>query len=443
LLSAFLSAFRTPDLRKKLLFTVFIIAIYRLGATMPSPGVSYVNVQQCINAIGDGQSDVFTLLNLFSGGALLQLSVFALGIMPYITASIILQLLTVVIPRLEQLRKEGQTGQAKITQYTRYLTLGLAVLQASAFIALARTGQLFGNADCPDVIPTGTGIPDWLTVSMVVMTMTAGTGVIMWLGELITDRGVGNGMSVLIFTSIAARLPSEGLIIWQRSKWTFVAVLGFALLVIAAVVFIEQAQRRVPVQYAKRMIGRRMYGGTSTYIPLKVNQAGVIPIIFASSLLYLPQLVLQFFSEQQDNPGPVYRWISNHIVDTTDPIHIATYFLMIIFFTYFYVSITFNPTEVAENMKKYGGFVPGIRPGKPTAEYLDFILSRITLPGALYLGIISILPNLLVGLTGGQNPLQNFPFGGTAVLIMVGVGLETVKQIESQLMQRNYEGFLR
>ena len=446
MLSAFVSAFRTPDLRRKLLFTLGIIAIYRLGATLPSPGVSYTNVQACIRTIAgsDDQNGVFTLLNLFSGGALLQLSVFALGIMPYITASIILQLLTVVIPRLEQLKKEGQAGTAKITQYTRYLTLGLAILQSAAFVALARTGQLFNNQcdDTPVVPSTQLGLP--LTVIVLVITMTAGTGVIMWLGELITDRGVGNGMSVLIFTSITARLPSEGWQIKESGGWdNFLIVLAIGVVVIVGVVFIEQAQRRIPVQYAKRMIGRRMYGGTSTYIPLKVNQAGVIPIIFASSLLYLPQLALQFFSEQQDNPGPVYRWISNHIVDTTDPIHIATYFLMIIFFTYFYVSITFNPTEVAENMKKYGGFVPGIRPGKPTAEYLDFILSRITLPGALYLGIISILPNLLVGLTGGQNPLQNFPFGGTAVLIMVGVGLETVKQIESQLMQRNYEGFLR
>jgi len=445
-LSAFLNAFRTPDLRRKLLFTLGIIAIYRLGATIPSPGVSYVAVQQCINILsGADQSGVFSLLNLFSGGALLQLSVFALGIMPYITASIILQLLTQVIPRLEQLRKEGQPGQAKITQYTRYLTLGLAVLQASAFVALARTGQLFGGADCPPVIPTDTGLPEWLTLSILVMTMTAGTGVIMWLGELITDRGVGNGMSVLIFTSIAARLPSEGWQIFEQSKWTFVGVLGFGVLVITAVVFMEQAQRRVPVQYAKRMIGRRMYGGTSTYIPMKVNQAGVIPIIFASSLLYLPTLGLQFFAPTAEGeaPGRVYQWIERHLVDMTDPVHIALYFLLIIFFTYFYVSITFNPTEMADNMKKYGGFVPGIRPGKPTSEYLDFILSRITLPGALYLAIISILPNLLVGFTGGQNPLQNFPFGGTAVLIMVGVGLETVKQIESQLMQRHYEGFLR
>lgn len=442
MLSAFLSAFRTPDLRKKLLFTVGIIAVYRLGATLPSPGVSYGNVQKCLDAIQGGGTGVLNLLDLFSGGALLQLSVFALGIMPYITASIILQLLTVVIPRLEQLRKEGQAGQAKITQYTRYLTLGLGVLQSSAFVALARSGQLFQNrCDQWPIVPRETGIPDWLTLSILVMTMTAGTGVVMWLGELITDRGVGNGMSVLIFTSIAARLPSEGWKIKTTKGWgMFFLVLVLVLVVITLVTFIEQAQRRIPVQYAKRMIGRRMYGGTSTYIPLKVNQAGVIPVIFASSLLYLPQLVLQFFD--QNNPGKVHAWVANHIVNPSAPEHITIYFLLIIFFTYFYVSITFNPTEVADNMKKYGGFVPGIRPGKPTAEYLDFILSRITLPGALYLGIVAILPNFFFIWLDNQQ-FQNFPFGGTAVLILVGVGLETVKQIESQLMQRNYEGFLR
>ncbi|MFD6564530.1 preprotein translocase subunit SecY [Micromonospora profundi] len=442
MLSAFLSAFRTPDLRKKLLFTVGIIAVYRLGATLPSPGVSYGNVQKCLDTLQGETTGVLNLLNLFSGGALLQLSVFALGIMPYITASIILQLLTVVIPRLEQLRKEGQAGQAKITQYTRYLTLGLGVLQASAFVALARSGQLFQNrCDQFPIIPTGTGIPDWLTLTILVMTMTAGTGMVMWLGELITDRGVGNGMSVLIFTSIAARLPSEGWQIKTSKGWDmFALVIALVLVVITAVTFIEQAQRRIPVQYAKRMIGRRMYGGTSTYIPLKVNQAGVIPVIFGSSLLYLPQLALQFFD--QTDPGKTQAWIQNNLVNPSSPIYIAVYFLMIIFFTYFYVSITFNPTEVADNMKKYGGFVPGIRPGKPTADYLDFILSRITLPGALYLGVISILPNFFFIWLDNQQ-YQNFPFGGTAVLIMVGVGLETVKQIESQLMQRNYEGFLR
>jgi preprotein translocase subunit SecY len=446
LYAAFLSAFKTPDLRKKLLFTLAMIAVYRLGATLPSPGVSYGNVQKCIDIVNRGDTGVFTLLNLFSGGALLQLSVFALGIMPYITASIILQLLTVVIPRLEQLRKEGQSGQSKITQYTRYLTLGLAVLQASAFVALARSGQLFGD-QCdqkqypiiPNTAQMKGGLPLWLTITTLVITMTAGTGVIMWLGELVTDRGVGNGMSVLIFTSIAARLPSEGASVWQKNKFTFFLIIAIGLVIIGFVVFLEQAQRRVPVQYAKRMVGRRMYGGTSTYIPLKVNQAGVIPVIFASSLLYLPQLITSFFGAGSTNKVKVFidRWI----VDPSKPSYITLYFLLIIFFTYFYVSITFNPTEVADNMKKYGGFVPGIRPGKPTAEYLDFILSRITLPGALYLGIISILPNLFIGLVGGNK--QNFPFGGTAVLIIVGVGLETVKQIESQLMQRNYEGFLR
>jgi preprotein translocase subunit SecY len=448
LLSAFASAFRTPDLRKKLLFTVAIIAVYRLGATLPSPGVSYTNVRNCLDTLdksGEAGS-VLTLLNLFSGGALLQLSVFALGIMPYITASIILQLLTVVIPRLEQLRKEGQSGQAKITQYTRYLTLGLAILQSAAFVALARTGQLFAN-QCPQdqpnfqIIPENTGIPMWLTLSVLVLTMTAGTGVVMWLGELITDRGVGNGMSVLIFTSIAARLPGEGWTIKESNGWAkFWLVIALVLIVITAVVFIEQAQRRIPVQYAKRMIGRRMYGGTSTYIPLKVNQAGVVPVIFASSLLYLPQLYLQFFDP--NNLNWYQQWIQNNLANPSHWIYITVYFLMIIFFTYFYVSITFNPTEVADNMKKYGGFVPGIRPGKPTADYLDFILSRITLPGALYLGLISVLPNFFfIWLDNSQ--YQNFPFGGTAVLILVGVGLETVKQIESQLMQRNYEGFLR
>jgi preprotein translocase subunit SecY len=291
------------------------------------------------------------------------------------------------------------------------------------------------------IIPENTGLSMWLTVSVIVITMTAGTGVIMWLGEMVTDRGVGNGMSVLIFSSIAARLPYEGYQIYQSNKTGFFVALGIGVTVITAVVFIEQAQRRVPVQYAKRMIGRRMYGGTSTYIPLKVNQAGVIPVIFASSLLYLPTLLTQLMGQNSTNPVKVF--IERYLVDQSNPVHVITYFLMIVFFTYFYVGITFNPTEVADNMRKYGGFVHGIRPGKPTAEYLDFILSRITLPGALYLGIISILPNLFIGLVGGNNALQNFPFGGTAVLIMVGVGLETVKQIESQLMQRNYEGFLR
>jgi preprotein translocase subunit SecY len=441
-LAAFGRAFKTPDLRKKILFTLFIIAIYRFGATLPSPGVSYSNVQQCLNFEANGaNADVFTLLNLFSGGALLQLTVFALGIMPYITASIILQLLVVVIPRLEQLKKEGQSGQAKITQYTRYLTIGLAILQSTGFIALARSGTLFQNCNL-DIIPDTGAQPFWLTLATLVITMTAGTAVIMWLGELITDRGVGNGMSVLIFTSIAARLPSEGASIFKtQGPLVFGIILVVILMIITAVVFIEQAQRRIPVQYAKRMIGRRMYGGTSTYIPLKVNQAGVIPVIFASSLLYLPTLFLQL--GDPNNKGTVATFVERYVTAPSHWVHILLYFGLIIFFTYFYVAITFNPTEVADNMKKYGGFVPGIRPGRPTAEYLDYVLSRITLPGSIYLGIIAILPNLFIDLAGGQQNTVNFPFGGTAVLIIVGVGLETVKQIESQLMQRNYEGFLR
>ncbi len=440
LLSAFVSAFKTPDLRKKLLFTVAMIAIYRLGATVPSPGVSYKNVQACLDQLPKSGNGVFALLDLFSGGALLQLSVFALGIMPYITASIILQLLTVVIPRLETLRQEGQSGQAKITQYTRYLTLGLAVLQASAFVALARTGALFNNACSQDIVPHTKGIPMWLTLTVLVITMTAGTGVIMWLGEMVTDRGVGNGMSVLIFTSIAARLPAEGNQIKASTGWAlFVVIMLIGVLVITAVVFMEQAQRRIPVQYAKRMVGRRMYGGTSTYIPLKVNQAGVIPVIFASSLLYLPTLALQLMGNNTNNWFA--RFLANDLTQPSSWVNITLYFLLILFFTYFYVSITFNPTQVADDMKKYGGFVQGIRPGKPTAQYFEYILSRITLPGALYLGIIAVLPNLFIGLVGGNK--QNFPFGGTAVLIIVGVALDTVKQIESQLLQRNYEGFLR
>jgi len=308
-LAAFGRAFRTPDLRKKILFTLFIIMIYRAGASLPSPGVSYSHIQQCIKtASATGSStDVFTLLNLFSGGALLQLSVFALGIMPYITASIILQLLVVVIPRLEALKKEGQPGQAKITQYTRYLTIGLAILQSTGFIALARANQLIPNCNL-ELIPETDAAPTWLTLTTLVVSMTAGTGVIMWLGELITDRGVGNGMSVLIFTSISARLPFEGSSIYRTQGvgiFTVVCVIG--LVIITLVVFIEQSQRRVPVQYAKRMIGRRMYGGTSTYIPLKVNQAGVIPVIFASSLLYLPALFTQL---DVKDPGKVSTFIS-------------------------------------------------------------------------------------------------------------------------------------
>ncbi len=442
MLSAFVSAFKTPDLRRKILFTLGILAIYRLGATLPSPGVSYTNIQACLKEVSGGDSQsIYSLINLFSGGALLQLSVFALGIMPYITASIIVQLLTVVIPRFEELQKEGQSGQTKMTQYTRYLTIALAVLQSTGIVALATRGQLFqgcDNAKFP-AIPGGS----IFTMIVVVIVMTAGTGVIMWLGELITDRGVGNGMSLLIFTSIGARIPSEGKgVLDSRGGLVFALVCVAALAIFASVVFVEQGQRRIPVQYAKRMVGRRMYGGTSTYLPLKVNQAGVIPVIFASSLLYLPNLVSQLSSSTNGSQSWWQKFISEYLVRPSSGPYIALYFALIVFFTYFYVAITFNPEERADEMKKFGGFIPGIRPGRPTAEYLSFVLGRITLFGSLYLGVVSVLPNLFLDLGSGGSA-QNFPFGGTAVLIMVGVGLDTVKQIESQLMQRNYEGFLR
>lgn len=435
MLSAFRSALATPDLRKKILFTLAIVAVYRIGATIPAPGVSFAAVQAC-TAQAD-QQGVYQLLNLFSGGALLQLSLFATGIMPYITASIIVQLLTVVIPRFEELKKEGQSGQNKLTQYTRYLTIALAILQATGVVALADRGTLFQGCSQP-IIPDNSVY----SLTLIVVTMTAGTAVMMWLGELITERGVGNGMSVLIFLNIAARIPAEGAnIISNGGAVALVVVLAFGLVIIASVIFVEQGQRRIPVQYAKRMVGRRMYGGTSTYLPIKVNQAGVIPVIFASSLLYLPQLLSQLIGNPQSNSG-WQSFIQNYLVNQSSWVHILLYFLLIIFFTYFYITITFNVDERAEEMKKFGGFIPGIRPGRPTAEYLSFVLGRITLPGSLYLGIIAILPNFFLSLTGSGNN-QNFPFGGTAVLIMVGVGLDTVKQIESQLMQRNYEGFLK
>jgi preprotein translocase subunit SecY len=435
-LSAFGSALRTPDLRKKLAFTFAMIVLYRLGASIPTPNTDSKAIRACISSASGGSNQAaYALINLFSGGALLKLSVFALGIMPYITASIIVQLLVVVIPRFEALKKEGQSGQNKLTQYSRYLTIGLAILQASGFVALARTGQLFsGVSNCEPLYHKSI-----FPLAVMVITMTAGTAVVMWFGELVTDRGVGNGMSILMFTSIAARIPNEGQTILNNSggfAFTLIILLGLAI--IAAVVFVEQAQRRIPVQYAKRMIGRRMYGGTSTYLPLKVNMAGVIPVIFASSLLYIPQLVSQL---QSNSTSGLQRWVNTYLINQQNWVHITVYFLLIVFFTYFYVGITFDPVERADDMKKYGGFIPGIRPGRPTAEYLSYVLSRITLPGALYLGVIAVLPNFFFSMTGGNN--QNFPFGGTAVLIMVGVALDTVKQIESQLMQRNYEGFLR
>ncbi|MGH3393348.1 MAG: preprotein translocase subunit SecY [Streptosporangiaceae bacterium] len=432
MLTAFIRAFRTPDLRKKLLFTLFIVAVFRLGSSLPTPGVSERAVQACLSTSAS-KANLLQLVNLFSGGALLKLSVFALGIMPYITASIILQLLAVVIPRLETLRQEGQSGQAKITQYTRYLTIGLAILQSTGIIALARSGNLITG--CNNLIPNSSVF----TISTMVICMTAGTAVIMWLGELITDRGVGNGMSLMIFTQVIAVIPGEFEQIYEdKHAFVFGLVVLVGVAIIAFVALMEQAQRRIPVQYAKRMVGRRMYGGTSTYIPLKVNQAGVIPVIFASSLLYIPQLAAQLFSKNATSGWA--QWVEANLARGDSAAYAGLFFVLIVFFTYFYVSITFNPTEVADNMKKYGGFIPGIRPGGPTAGYLSYVLSRLTAAGSLYLALVALIPVVAIGLLSSD---QQFPLGGTSIMIAVGVGLDTVKQIESQLQQRNYEGFLR
>jgi len=436
--SAIKRAFSTPDLRNKLMFTLAIVAIYRLGSFIPAPFVNYGNVQQCLNTGNTSTSGIYELVNLFSGGALLQLSIFALGIMPYITASIITQLLRVVIPRFETLYKEGQAGQAKLTQYTRYLTIGLGLLQSTTLIAVARQGALFGSNCTVPVFSDNS----WWAISLMVITMTAGTGMIMWLAELVTERGIGNGMSLLIFASVAAGFPSSlGQIGQQRGPETLIGVIAVGVVIVLLVILVEQSQRRIPVQYAKRMVGKRTYGGQATYLPIKVNQAGVVPLIFASSLLYLPGLIAQF--NGPDASGKISDWviwINNNLTQGDQPLYMVMYFMMIIAFTYFYVSITFNPEEVSENMKSYGGFIPGIRAGRPTTEYLEYVLSRITLPGAIYLGIVALIPLIALTLL---NANQNFPFGGTSILIIVGVGLETVKQISAQMQQRNYEGLLK
>ncbi|MCC6270160.1 MAG: preprotein translocase subunit SecY [Microbacteriaceae bacterium] len=436
---AFLRIFRTPDLRRKIGFTLGVIALFRLGSFIPTPFVDYQAVQRCLGT-NTGATGLYDMVNLFSGGALLQLSVFALGIMPYITASIIVQLLRVVIPHFDTLYKEGQSGQAKLTQYTRYLTIGLAILQSTTLVTVARSGALFPNSSglCDQLIPN----ESWYATLLMIITMTAGTGLIMWMGELITERGIGNGMSLLIFISIAATFPTAlGGILILNGFNAFMLVLVLGLIIMTLVVFVEQSQRRIPVQYAKRMVGRRTYGGNNTYIPIKVNMAGVIPVIFASSLLYLPALLAQF---NQPAPGEApaawVSWINDNLQSGDSGLYMLVYFLLNIGFTYFYVAITFNPEEVADNMKKYGGFIPGIRAGRPTAEYLDYVLTRITLPGSLYLGIVALIPLFALSFFGAN---QNFPFGGASILIIVGVGLETVKQIDAQLQQRHYEGLLR
>ena len=442
-MSTIFQAFKDVDLRKKILITLALIILYRIGAQIPTPGVDYGIIAERLRALAEGdQGNIFSVISLFSGGALLQLSVFAIGIMPYITASIITQLLTVVIPRFEELKKEGQAGQAKMMQYTRYLTVALALLQSAGIVALADREQLLGQG-IPVLVE---GRTVWTLVMMVVV-MTSGAVLIMWLGEIITEKGVGNGMSLLIFAGIATRLPTDGAnILRQSGPLIFAVVIAAVIFLVVGIVFIEQGQRRIPVQYAKRMVGRRQYGGTSTYLPLKVNQAGVIPVIFASSLMYVPVLITQIVNSNDPTP-PDNWWMSTVMAWLQNPAswqYILTYFTLIIFFSYFYVSIQYDPYEQADNMKKYGGFIPGIRPGRPTAQYLAFVMNRLLFVGAIYLGLIAILPNIALDMgLGGSGAGGMSAFGGTAILIMVSVALTTVKQIESQLLQSNYEGLLK
>ena len=428
MLRAFVNAFKVPDLRKKILFTLFIIAVYRFGSHVPVP---IVDINRLTNAFkSQGQGGFLSFIDLFSGGALTRMAVFGLGIMPYITSSIIMQLLTVVIPKLEQWQKQGETGIKKINQWTRYVTVVLALLQSTGLVFLFHSGSQALNG--VDVFRPGTfNAPN---IALIVLIMTAGTAMIMWMGELITQRGIGNGMSVLIFASVISRLPTEGRAILLQSNAKFIVVLLIGLALVVAVVFVEQGQRRIPVQYAKRVVGRRMTTGGSTYIPLKVNQAGVIPIIFASSVLYFPTLLASVY-----HASWFTNFVNNFVTNQRSLVYMAIYGMLIVFFAYFYTAIAFNPVDTADNLRKYGGFIPGIRPGQPTANYLNDVLVRITLPGSLFLAAIALLPSIVFAFW----VIQQFPFGGTSLLITVGVALETMKQLESQLLMRHYEGFLK
>ncbi|MFN2544231.1 MAG: preprotein translocase subunit SecY [Actinomycetota bacterium] len=431
MLKAFVNSFKIPDLRKKILFTLLIIAIFRLGSHVPVPVVDIGKLQ---DQLKNNSGGFLQFINLFSGGALTNMAVFALGIMPYITSSIIMQLLTVVIPKLEQWQKQGEVGIKKITQWTRYMTVTLALLQSTGLVFLFHTGQRgFGSAGGVgfDIFPPGQFTAPH--VALIVLILTAGTATIMWMGELVTQRGIGNGMSVLIFTSVISRLPQQGTaILKQAGAAKFYTIVAIALAIIVAVVFMEQGQRRIPVQYAKRVVGRRMYGGQSTYIPLKVNQAGVIPIIFAVSVLYFPQLLASTV-----HWTGLQNFVQNQL-GTRGVLYMVIYGLLVVFFAYFYSAITFNPVDTADNIRKYGGFIPGIRPGRPTADHLNHILVRILLPGSLFLAAIALVPYIVLNTWN----IQQFPFGGTSILITVGVALETMKQLESQLLMRHYEGFL-
>jgi preprotein translocase subunit SecY len=411
------NAWRVPELRKRVLFTAMILALYRLGSWMPAPGI---NSDQISSYFSNKGGTVLGLLNLFSGSALSRFSLFALGIMPYVTASIILQLMTVVVPKLEQLQKEGEAGTAKINQYTRYLTVILAALQSIGYAYLfKRQGALSANSG---------------RMVLIVLTLVAGTTLLMWMGELITKRGVGNGISLLIFASILATAPA-GVRAWldggPMEKLFFPLI---ALGVIVAVVFIQEGQRRIPIQYAKRMVGRRQTAGGSTYMPLRVNMAGVIPVIFAAAVMAFPPTIAQFFPSTQS-------FVNSHF-QPGNWLYLGLEAGMIVIFTYFYTAVQFNPVDQADNLRKYGGYVPGIRPGPPTAQYLDRVLTRLTLPGAMYLAVIAVLPSIFIRY-GGFSQATSRALGGTSVLIVVGVALDTMRQMESQMMMRNYEGFLK
>ena len=431
-----IQALKTKELRNKILFTLGIIIIYRIGSFIPTPGVDYKVVQQCLGSMDSTSENFIGLVNLFSGGAMLQLSIFALGVMPYITASIVIQLLRVVIPRFEALHKEGQSGEAKLTQYTRYLTIGLAVLQSTTILVTARSGALF-NYQCSQVVPDGSV---WNLVVMVLI-MTGGTGLIMWMAELVTDKGLGQGMSILIFMSICSGfLPQLWEIGWGTNgtdgNWgKFAAVVGTLLVIMILVIYVELAQRRIPVQYTRRMIGRKMYGGSSTYLPLKINMSGVIPPIFASSILAIPTLIAQFGKSDQS----WVKWINSNLANTTSVWYIALYALMIVFFCFFYTEITFNPDETADNMKQYGGFIPGIRAGSATSNYLSYVMNRLNTVGAVYLLFVALIPTVLIM---ALNLNTKLPFGGTTILIIAGVGLDTLRQAKAQTEQFQYAGFL-